>query len=733
MKTKIIYLLLVSFFSAATCISSFAQNIHLSKANDYYNHLSYSEAITEYEAALKKNPELVKAKINLADCYRLTGSSEKAEYWYQQVTQSPDAEQIHKYYYGQSLLNNKKYELAKSWFNKYNIEFPNDQRGSLALKSIENLPVYFKDSASYKLSKLSINSENGDFCPVLYNDGIVFTSSRDNNKISQHTHEWTGQPFLSLYYATGKANAFKEITPFDLHLQIKYNDGPVSFNQKGDEIYITRNNIDKARSLIKKNQAINLQIFHAKKENDTWREIDDFKYNSNEYNCGHTALSPDGSRLYFASDMPGGSGGMDLYVCEKDSSGWAKPVNLGSRINTPGNELFPYLHDDGTFIFSSNGRDGLGGLDVYSCTMKAGNIIDEPKNMGAPINSSEDDFGVIYDNKTHMGYLSTNRDYKNANDEIYSFTRILKLTGIVVKKGTDIPIAGSTVTLKTKDFIEGETLSKEDGTFEMTIKQGNDYIVEASKEEYSIDVKSFSTHEAFPKENYHVKLELNHNPKKTYKLIVHVIDKTTRAPIMDATIGLDQTEQTLGYTDSKGTWSQELKPNSSIHLIVTKDGYQPKVIYMSNEGQTKEKDYEFIVELLKGEDIGPYARWYKIIYFDFDKSNIRSPDADKTMEEVLAFVNAHSEVRLLMNSYCDARGTAAYNMKLSKKRAQGATDWLVKRGMESKMVEKMEWGGESMLINKCSDGSLCSEEDHQLNRRTEIRVIRIQKGLSMKK
>ncbi len=732
MKNKIKYILAPCLYLLICSFNSWAQNVHQIKADEYYDHLAYSEAIPEYESLLKKKPDITAAKIKLADCYRLTGNSERAEYWYEQIVKTSDVKIIHKYYYGQALFNNRKYDKAKAWFIQFTKDHPDDSRGQLALQSLENLPGYFMDSSRYTLQKLTINSENGDFSPVIYDNGIVFASSRTSKQIGQRTHEWTGQPFLTLFHAKGKGLSFTETIPFDMQLQIKYNDGPVCFNKEGNEIYITRNNIEKARSLTRKDQAINLKIFHAKKINDKWMTIDDFPYNSNSYNCGHTALSPDGNRLYFSSDMPGGSGGMDLYFCNKDSAGWGKPVNMGNKINSAGNELFPYQHADGTFIFSSNGRDGLGGLDIYWCKMKDNQMTTEVKNMGAPINSSEDDFGILFDNTTNYGYVCSNREQKNANDEIYAFTKIIKLTGLVVKKGTAIPVAGAIVSLKSNNIKEGETLSREDGSFEMPIVTNKDYTVEAGKEEYSTDLKSFSTAGIFPLEDYHVKLEIEPRPVKKYKLIVKVIDKETKKPIKEATIGLDQTEHTLGYTDEKGVWWQELKPNTNLHLIITKGGYQPKVIYMSNEGQAKEKDYEFIVELPKGEDIGPYDRWYKIVYFDFDKSNIRDPDAAKTMQEVLEFVNAHSEVRLLMNSYCDARGTAAYNMKLSKRRAQGATDWLVKRGMDPKMVEKMQWGGESMLINKCADGRLCSEEDHQLNRRTEIRVIRIQKGLSMK-
>ncbi|MFI5219527.1 MAG: OmpA family protein, partial [Bacteroidia bacterium] len=248
---------------------------------------------------------------------------------------------------------------------------------------------------------------------------------------------------------------------------------------------------------------------------------------------------------------------------------------------------------------------------------------------------------------------------------------------------------------------------------------------------YTRDSKGFNTINYFPTENFIVKLELEkqlHIPQ----LIVKVIDKDTKKPIDKATIGIDQTDKTLGYTNKLGIWQQKLERDLQMTIIVTKAAYSPKVVSLSNIGRSVESDFEVTVELKKGEDIGEFARWYKIVYFDFDKANIRS-DGSKIMMEVLQFVQAHPEVRLLMNSYCDSRGTNAYNEKLSKRRAESATQWLVNNGMDRRVVEKMEWAGETMLMNKCSDGSNCTEEDHQKNRRTEIRVIRVDRGLTMKK
>jgi len=722
-------ILFVFFFSA-----TIAQKNHIRKADELYNRFAYAEAIEEYLLALKKNPELTSAKIKLADCYRLTGGSDKAEFWYLQVVNSKEAKPIHKLYYGQALMNNKQYSLAKIWLTEYQSINPDDKRAMFAIRSIDNLPEYFRDSASFTVRKIMVNSPNGDFCPVTYNNGIVFVSSRETKIISKKKHEWTGQPYLNLFYSQRKGSVYTEPQLFASNVQVKYNDGPVCFNKSGDEIYITRNNITGSKVAKSKDDIVKLKIFHAKKENDIWKEPVPFKHNSDNYSCAHAALSPDGNRLFFASDKAGGSGGMDIYVCEKDSGEWGEPKNMGDKINTSGNDVFPYLHDDGTFVFASNGRDGLGGLDVYWCKIKNGQVEKEAKNMGAPVNSSEDDFGVVFDNGSGTGYMSSNREFKNTNDEIYTWKKQIKLRGVVVEKATGNPIAEATVKLKSPDKMNVEQVSGEDGTFEFTLAHGAEYLVEATKGNWSVDTVSVSTAGVFPVEDYFVQLKLEKRiPKKTYQLIVNVIDKETRKPIEGASIGLDQTEETLGYTSADGSWKQPLVPNTTLHMIITKNGYQPKVIYMSNVGQEKEKDFIFTVELRKGNDIGPYDRWYKIVYFDFDKSNIRDPDATKTMMEVVQFLKEHPDARLLMNSYCDARGTVDYNMKLSKRRAEGATKFLVNNGIDGKMVEKMEWGGESMLINKCADGSLCSELDHQLNRRTEIRVIRVERGVSMTK
>jgi outer membrane protein OmpA-like peptidoglycan-associated protein/tetratricopeptide (TPR) repeat protein len=728
MKNKFIQQAWLTLIMVLAFHVSFSQNSRLVKADELYNRYAYAEAIDEYEAILKKNPDLTAAKISLADCYRLTGASDKAEYWYLQVVNSKEAKPEHKFYYGQALMNNKEYDLAKVWLEEYQKVKPDDKRVMYALKSIEHLPEYFRDSASYQVRKLNLNSPNADFSPVLYNDGIVFASSRESKLIGQKKHEWTGQPFLNLYYSQRKGNLYTDPEIFASNVQVKYNDGPVCFNKKGDEIYITRNNADRQGLLKSDDKVIRLKIFYSKKINDRWTEPVPFQYNDKSYSCAHASLSPDGNKLYFSSDKPGGYGGMDIYVCEKDTAGWGAPRNLGEKVNTQGNELFPYEHDDGTFVFSSNGRDGLGGLDVYWCRIKDNGIQTDAKNLGSPVNSSEDDFGVVFDN-AGFGYLSSNREFKNTNDEIYLWRKTIKLKGVVVEKANGKPIAGARVVLKSPDRVNIEQSSKEDGTFEFPLAFGTEYTVEAGKDSWSVDKAEVSTVNIFPVEDFNVKLQLEKGqPKRTYQLIVNVIDKETRQPIKGASIGLDETDKTLGYTEEKGRWKQPLIPNTTLHMIITKPGYQPKVIYMSNAGQEKEKDYEFTVELRKGNDIGPYDRWYKIVYFDFDKSDIRDPDGTKIMLEVVQFLKDHPDARLLMNSYCDARGTAQYNMKLSKRRAEGATQFLAEHGIDRKMVEKMEWGGESMLINKCADGSLCSELDHQLNRRTEIRVIRVEKG-----
>jgi outer membrane protein OmpA-like peptidoglycan-associated protein len=277
-----------------------------------------------------------------------------------------------------------------------------------------------------------------------------------------------------------------------------------------------------------------------------------------------------------------------------------------------------------------------------------------------------------------------------------------------------------------KDMLELTT--KEDGQFEFPVDYDENYTVEGTKESYSRDIEEFNTIDYFPTDDFFVKLEIK-KQERVFQLIVKVIDRDTKKPLEKAAIAIDGTNKTLGVTNKKGIWMQPLERDLEVAFIVTKNGYDPKVVSLSNIGQKVEKDFEVVVELKKGADVGKYARWYKIIYYDFDKSNIR-PDAVPVMMEVLQFVRDHPEVRLLMNSYCDSRGSNAYNEKLSKRRAEAATQWLGNNGVDKSVVEKMEWGGETMLMNKCADGSICTEDDHQKNRRTEIRVIRVAKNMT---
>ncbi len=706
-----------------------AQKSPLQKANEQYDQLAYSEAIDEYESVLKKHPDLFEAQVKLAHCYRLTGQSEKAEFWYGKVVKSHESEPIHKYYYGQALMQNGKYDEAKPWLRDYADQKPDDKRGAFALKTINHIDDYFKDTANYFVWKLIINSPNADFSPALYNGGLVFASSRPTHDLIEKKHSWTNENYLNLFFTKGSGNTFLETTPFTTSVQIKYNDGPVSFTRDGKEMYITRNNVVKSKVFTSQDQVVKLKIFHARMEKGSWKDIAPFAYNNDEYNCAHAFIAPDNLRLFFASDMPGGKGGMDLYVCTRDSAGgaWKSPVNLGDAVNTEGNELFPYIHEDGTLLFSSNGRDVLGGLDVFY-TREVNGVWKEAVNMGAPINSSEDDFGIAFDKDTHYGYFSSNRESKGVDDDIYSFRRNLKVRGVVVEEGTDTPVPMANVKLKNSKNDELELTTPGDGTFEFPIDYDETYSVEGTKELYSRDIEEFNTQNYFPSQDFFVKLEIKKLPRK-YNLIVKVIDRDTKKPLEKAYIGIDQTTRTLGATDKRGVWTQPLERDLQLALIITKSGYDPKVATLSNVGQEIDQDFEVVVELKKGADVGKFARWYKIIYYDFDKSNIR-PDAVKTMMEVLEFVKANPEVRLLMNSYCDSRGTNAYNEKLSRRRAEAATRWLVNNGMDRSVVEKMEWGGETMLMNKCADGSKCSEEDHQKNRRTEIRVIRVDKNMT---
>ena len=257
---------------------------------------------------------------------------------------------------------------------------------------------------------------NDEFSPVFYKGGIIFCSNISDNSLVSYND---GQNRLfKIFSVTAKNDTeWKQPVLFSKELKSGYNDGPATFNRQGDLIFFCRNNnIDNKQRNISDSTNL-LGIYSAEFREGVWTNIRSFQYNDPLYSFGTPSLSPDGKRIYFSSDMPGGYGGMDLYYCDSVKSGWANPVNLGPSINTSRNESFPFADINGKLFFASDGHEGLGGKDIYYSFELSGAWL-KPVHLDSPINSPADDFGIVTDSTFAGGYFSTNRF---ETDDIFSF------------------------------------------------------------------------------------------------------------------------------------------------------------------------------------------------------------------------------------------------------------------------------------------------------------------------
>ena len=479
--------LLILFLFLSIAKFDFSQTALLKKANDLYDSKSYMQAIDSYEKILKKNPSNLDVIPKIANSYRLVNNTTGAEKYYAKLVTLSNSQPIDKYYYGQILLQKEKYQEASAWLALYT----QDERGEIAAKSIEDKQKFYKDVAFYKISKLDVNSECNDFSPAFYKSGIVFSSSRNKSSLVKRNHSWTNNNFTKLYFTAKDSATKKYSTPFLFARRIKskFNDGPASFSAKQDIIYFTRNNIENRKVKTSSDGFVKLKIFQSESlaQQPNFENTKFFTYNSDEYNCAHPATTADGNKLYFASDMPGGLGGMDLYVCTLEGGIWGKPTNLGESINTKGNELFPFIAEDGTIYFSSNGKAGLGGLDVYTTHFNNGKF-STPENIGSPINSGADDFGFIVNKEGNSGYFSSNRDNFNMNDDLYEFesTKPKKIQVVitVIDAIESKNINTSYLNITDSSTHVGSSYNSTNGVFTLELEPEKIYTIEASADSY---------------------------------------------------------------------------------------------------------------------------------------------------------------------------------------------------------------------------------------------------------
>lgn len=429
----------IFFFLILSSLVSYAQ---LDKANKHFENGEYNKAIEVYKNILKKGENL-EALENIANSYRLIRDYAQAEGYFEQLIKKENTVSVNNLYYGLVLKANGKTDEAKQQFKEYAKISPNDKKVGLYIKSCDIQKSLEKKAKQYSVApEIKINSESSEFSPVFYKDNLVFVSDKSlplSTDLEKYYH---------VYFVDIKNNSDKKkIEPLPYPVNMEYHDGPVNFNPEQNTAVITHVDVDKKRDKDFINRS---KLYFSKLDGKKWSARTPFQYNSDSYSVAHACYSADGKTLYFASDMPDGFGGMDIYACSQEGEGWSKPQNLGSKINTAGDEVFPYYRKDDVFFLSSDGHAGFGGLDIFSAT-KNNETFSGVKNCGADMNSSADDFGIVFADDISTGYLSSDRYSGKGRDDIYKFAQLnnsITLAGkVVIGKNINSPLKNTDLSL----------------------------------------------------------------------------------------------------------------------------------------------------------------------------------------------------------------------------------------------------------------------------------------------
>lgn len=563
------------------CMTSVnAQKGKLKRANKAMEELNYQGAIEILNQILQKKDNAEAKKI-IAEAYHKVNDTENAEYWYSQVILLPDAEPINKLYYGQMLQRNGKCDEATTWYDSYLTDVPGDTRAQFLSKACDyERELMEKNVGVYNVQHLDINSNLDDFGPVLNSDGkLIFSSERDRGSAVKRLHCWTGNPFLELFEVERRENQdgaclsydYGRVDKYDNIFNSKFHDAAITFGNEGDEMYFTRNNLVKGKTGKSDDGVVKLKVFRSVKSGDSWGELESLPFNSDEYSVAHPALSADGQKLFFSSDMPGGFGGMDLYFAERNGERWGSPINLGPKINTEGNELFPFIKNDGAIYFASDGHIGLGGLDIFMAPADA-SAFGAVTNLGYPINTFSDDFGMIFEKDGRNGYFASDREGGLGRDDIYGFCKTAVPLEVLVKDcTTDEPIPGATVV----DDCTGQTYTaNEDGIAYIDMKLDQcctfsasmEGFTEDSKEQCSTDLGDVSS----------LKMELPICPIQQCDIEGIIFDAGTGLPLEGATVSMMNDcgeEEQSAVTDETGRYYFLLNEGCDYTLKAAKTDY----------------------------------------------------------------------------------------------------------------------------------------------------------------
>ncbi|KGO85539.1 OmpA family protein [Flavobacterium suncheonense] len=603
-----------------------AQNKDTQAADKLYNRYEYIDAAEAYLKLVSANKADNYVYRQLADSYYNVFNTTEAAKWYAKATEEKQDAEVY-YRYAQMLKAEGKYDQANKQMEKFAAMAPNDQR-AIAFKREPNYIPRLKNQMKLFDSKtMDVNSDKSDFGAVLTNDNTLYFASARN--ASRKTYGYNDEPYLDLYYATRNADGTFSKPMEAEGVNTKFHDGPAALSADGNTMYFSsetfkEGQFDKDKS--KKLKYGKVGLFKATKVDGKWTNIKALPFNNKDYNVGNPSLSKDGKTLYFSSDMPGGIGGSDIWkVAVNGDNDYGTPENLGNKINTEGRENFPFITDENKLYFSSEGRQGFGGLDVFVVDLNTGS---EVKNVGMPVNSEKDDFAFSYNAVNKVGFFSSNR---GGQDDIYMA----------------VPVCGLQINATAKNAKTGELLNG------------------------------------------------------------------ASVAILDDKNNLIETK----YTTADGFVGYAVDCDKPYTLQVSKDGFVSKTIPVSKKDGG---ELPIVAEL---DPIDVIVTETEVIlndiFFEFNKSNITREGAFE-LDKLVQVMKNSPEMVIMVKSHTDSRGSDAFNMNLSERRAKSTVQYVISKGIAKDRISGKGYG-ESEPKVACEK---CTEEEHAKNRRSEFLIVK---------
>ena len=650
--------------------SSGNESKDLTKANYYYTHYAYIEAIPFFEK-LEGNEISAANYAKLGDCHRMTGDLGKAADTYAKAVKMRGCKDQVFLRYAQVLMTLMRYDEAEKWLLEFQKTNKMDKRVVSMIAGCKSAPERMKaqpDGAAYLTT---VNTNGLDFAPTLWRGNLVFTSDTAIG-LKKKTDVSSGNSFLNIYRVScdNRGLCNPDYTKFGQShgLNSKYHDGPCTFSADGSTMYFTRSRSkDKMlgqQSVANADGAVLLEIMIATEydaDQNRFKNIEPFEFNSDDHSVAHPAVSPNGKTLVFAAFMKGSAGGADLFICKKKPKDgtWSRPLNAGKLINTEGEEEFPYFADDSTLFFASDGHEGFGGLDIYKAKWnERTQLFSDLENVGAPINSSYDDISMALYPDGRSSYFSSNRPAEKGGDNIYYYHREKKyLNLIVTDDATKQPLTD--VTAEFESATDPRPAVPINGTYFTRLYPRAAYKVKLKKEGYQ------------PKEISIVTADAGEADTITREVTMAVVPPPPPPPAVVAT------EATAANPRFDAPEVRELQ----------------------------------------------LSKTYEIEHFSYDLNKFDLNSEKRSVLDTLADVlKKHPTMTIQVQAHTDCRGTPEYNLKLSNARAGEVVKYLIEKGIDPKRLQSMGFGYTKPAV-KCPDCSKCSEEDHLKNRILEFKVL----------